>query len=211
MTWCEEVWTSYIAIISASACLHWRRVGGQWVSHAVKVGGLEEREYKGSGQVLEYWASDWSRAAWETGPSLSRRIMRLLFRKPCIFMARSLKILQELVEMPCTRVIKANPNTHQLWGGTHSAEYIKKTNTLVKYQAKASPALHGTYIHRAWSGIGTRPWLRNYPRTEPTNHSTQRGIGTHPRWRNYPRTQPTNHSSGQRIGLLQAASREPFQ
>jgi hypothetical protein len=33
-----------------------------------------------------------------------------------------------LVEMPCTRVIKANPNTHQLRGGTRSAEYQKKSN-----------------------------------------------------------------------------------
>ena len=31
-----------------------------------------------------------------------------------------------LVEIPCTRVGKANSNTNQLRGGTHSAEYQKK-------------------------------------------------------------------------------------
>ena len=33
-----------------------------------------------------------------------------------------------LVEMPCTQVGKANPNTNQLWGETRSAENQIKTN-----------------------------------------------------------------------------------
>ena len=38
----------------------------------------------------------------------------------------SVWIYKLLVEMSCTRVGKANPNTNQLQGGTRSAKYQKK-------------------------------------------------------------------------------------
>ena len=40
----------------------------------------------------------------------------------------SVWIYKLLVEMSCTRVGKANPNTNQLQGGTRSAKYQKKSN-----------------------------------------------------------------------------------